>query len=246
MKGIAADPLAWSAITAVVAIVLWLAEHHFRRVNAWLFMLSSAFLVTGWGELRGALASLLGYGKGMVALVILFMLAYGAWHMGAIRAHRPSWMRRHILTRKPKDSDKDKKVAPGNSIVPWVAVESPRKKNYHHRVWTNVAGIVTGALGVIVVGGAKLLAVAGGKSLADTGRQFVTSTHQIGNGKAAHAVPASHRPGMFILAVVIVLAIALWMHRHDKKKAKKNEEGNGQRGGRGGMGGQPAISGRAG
>jgi hypothetical protein len=213
---ITADPLAWSAFCAVGATALWLTEHHLQRFTAWLFGCSAFTLVVGWGELQSALAALLLTGRGMVILVIIAGLAGFAFYLGGVRTNRPSWLRRTLLSRKPKDGGNSK--TPGKDLVPWVPAESPQRRNYHHRVWTHVAAIVFGGLAVIVVGGAKILAAAGGKSLASTGRQFMASTSQINSGHAAAAVPAAHRPAIWIGAVIGILILAMLARRHEKRK----------------------------
>lgn len=229
MNGIAADPLAWSAITATVGGGLWIAEHHFQRVTAWMFTLSTALLVTGWGELRAALAALLLTGKGMLILVVLAIIFGGLFYLGGVRTHKKSWFRKTLLSRKAKPAKNGQPPQPAGDLVPWVPSDSPRpRRGYHHRVWTHVAGMVTGALAVIVVGGARLLAAAGGASLANTGRQFITSTHQISSGQAAAAVPASHRPGIYMAAGGILLLIILVMRSVDKRLHGGKKQGRGQ------------------
>lgn len=215
-RGLVGDPFVWVIITGTLGAVLWYHEHHWQRFTAWLFALTAGFLVVAVPALEDSLGTLLATGSGIVALLVLLMLFGISFYLGGVRSHRPSWLRKKLLTRTEQDPVTGRKTT--KDLVPLVPSSSPRRAPKHHRVWTPVSGAITGGLFVVVIAGWRLVASAGARSLQGTGQAFRQAGQQINSGQAAHAVSASQAKTTLAIAIGALVLFALVLRRIEHKR----------------------------
>jgi hypothetical protein len=233
--GLVAAPLLLAAIFGTWGALLWHHKHHWQRFTAWMFALTAWFATLAIPAWQYALAGLLQTSGGATVIIVLAMVAGVTFYLTAVRSARKSWLRRTLLRSSKKDGQ------PGKDLVPYIPAESPHRPDRHHRIWTPFWSIVAGSLGVVVFGGWRLLAADIGRSAASSARDLVRSQSQINSGRAAAAVPPSHRPGIYVVGILVLVAIAVIMHKIDKHPQKKAEKA--ARGGRGGRGGAAMLGG---
>jgi hypothetical protein len=219
MHGLIGDAVAWGALTGALGALLWIHEHHFQRFTAWLFAASAGFFAIGIPPWHAALAGLTTTGAGLTALGVLGLLIFPTFHLEAIRTHKRSRFTGLLGGKKAKGSG-----GPGGQVA--ILGSSAPRKNRHHRIRTPVVAMIAGTLAVVVIGGWRLLAKAAGRSAAGAGHALIQSSQQINSGKAAAAVPASHRPGIYVIAAIVLLVIIAVMRSVEKRK-----KGGGRRGG---------------
>lgn len=223
MHGLAGAPLACALVLGALGGILWVYEHHFQRFTLWLLAASSACLVAGIPAWRDALAGLTTTGGGLTALGVLVILIGPAFHFSAVRTGKPS-RAGNLLARSRR-----KKAAAKGGIL--ALPGGAPKRNRYHRTLSPVVAIVAGTLFVVVLGAWRILAKNAGKSAAGTFHALVQSGAKINDGSAAAGVPASHRPGVIIAGVVILLLIIAAMRAHEKHKRGGRKGGTPARGG---------------
>jgi hypothetical protein len=223
MHGLIGNAVAWGILTGAAGALLWAHEHHFQRFTAWLFAASAGFLTVGVPPWRDALAGLTTTGAGLTVLGLLALVIFPTFHLEAIRTHRRSRFA-GLLGGKSKNG--------GGGRLAILGSTAPRK-NRHHRIRTPVVAMIAGVLAVVVIGGWRLMVAAAGKSAAGAGQALVQSSRQISNGQAAAGVPASHRPGIYVAGIVVLLVIVAVMRSADRRR----------HGGGRGRGGQRALPG---
>jgi hypothetical protein len=223
MKGLAGDPLAWSLLTGAFGFLLWAYEHHFQRFTLWLFAASAAFAVAGIPSWRDALAGLTITGGGLTVLGVLVMVFGPAFHFSAVRSAKGTRLSR-ILKGKGKGKDKGQ---PGTALA--LMGSSAPKRNRYHRTFSPAVALVAGTLFAVVLGGWRLMAAAAGKSLAGAGADMLQSSAKISNGTAAKGVPASHRPELLLIGVVVLIVFFFILRAIEK--AKRGAQNKNQRGG---------------
>lgn len=224
VHGLSGEPLAWGFIIGAVGVALWVHEHHWQRFTAWCFAISAGCFTVAIPPLFDALAALTTTGSGLTALAIIGGLAGVAFYLQAIRTHKKS------RAGKIFGLGKKKAAAEGGSVGKALAVlgEAPPRPNRHRRIGTPLVSIITGALFAVVVGGWRLLLKNAGTSAAMTLKSIAQSSRKVNNGSAAAAMPASHRPTVYVAAVAVLLVIAFLMHTFEKRRKQQRGGGKGQ------------------
>lgn len=223
--GLIGAPLFWGFAFAAIAIGLWIHEHHWQRFTCWCFAVSAACFTVAVPPLFGALAGLTASGPGLGVLAIVAGFSFLLFYLQAVRTHKKN---RFFAGRA-----KGKAAGGGPAGVLALAGPAPSRPNRHRRIGTPVVSIITGALFVVVVGAWRLLAKNAGISAAAALHQLAASSRQVNSGQAAQAVPPSHRTGVYVTAVAVLLVIAFAMRAWDKRK----------KGGGKGRGGPAALPG---
>jgi hypothetical protein len=231
VHGLNGEPLAWGFIIGAVGVALWVHEHHWTRFTAWCFAISAGCFTVAIPPLFDALAALTTTGAGLTWLAIIGGLAGVAFYLQAVRSHKPSRVRKLLGGRK-------KGGAPGAALAVLGATE--KRPNRHRRIGTPLVSIITGALFAVVVGGWRLLLKNAGTSAAATLQSIAESSRKVNNGSAAAAMPASHRPTVYIAAVGVLLLIAFLMHTFEKRRKQQGPGGKGRQPQRGGFPSLPA------
>jgi hypothetical protein len=229
MHGLIGAPAAWGALSGGLGAFLWWHEHHWQRFTAWLFAISAACWTVAIPALFGALAALTTTGSGLTILGLLGLFAFVTFYLQAIRTHKQNRFAR-LLKGKPKAGGKEMAILGAG----------PPRKNRHRRIGTPIVSIITGALFVIVVGGWRLMLKGAGKSAAGALASLAEQSKRVNNGRAAAAVPQSHRPEIYIVAVIALLVI-LFVMRSVEKARHGGKKGGGAPGLPGGRHGVPSI-----
>ena len=207
VHGLAGEPLAWGAMIGALGVVLWHHEHHWQRFTAWCFAVAAGCFTVAIPPLFGALAALTTTGTGLTVLAVVGGITFVTFYLHAIRSGKKN--RFSGLFRRKGGGEVSKALTP---------VSRP---NRYRRIGTPIVSIIAGALFVVVVGGWRLLARNAGTSAAATLKTLATSSAKVNNGSAAASVPPSHRPEVYVVAVVVLLAIALVMRSVDKRRHGK-------------------------
>jgi hypothetical protein len=229
MHGLIGAPAAWGALSGGLGAFLWWHEHHWQRFTAWLFAISAACWTVAIPSLFGALAALTTTGSGLTILGLLGLFAFVTFYLQAIRTHKQNRFAR-LLKGKPKGGGKEMAILGAG----------PPRKNRHRRIGTPIVSIITGALFVIVVGGWRLMLKGAGKSAASALASLAEQSKRVNNGRAAAAVPQSHRPEIYIVAVIAVLVI-LFVMRSVEKSRRGGKKSGGAPGLPGGRHNAPSI-----
>ena len=229
VHGLIGAPLAVGFVVGVIGAALWVHEHHWQRFTCWCFAVSAACFTVAIPPLFGALAGLTTTPDGLAVLASLFGVALLAFYLQGIRSHKSirigGWLKR--------------KVIPSSAVA---LVNPVNRPNRFRRVGTPMVSIITGALFVVVVGAWKLLVRNASASVGATLHQLATSSAKVNNGQAAATVPASHRPEVFAVCVVILLVIFLVMRSFEKRR-KGGPGGRGNQGAPRAAGGAPQFGG---
>jgi hypothetical protein len=220
MHGLIGYPLASGVVLLAFGAMLWYYEHHFQRVTLWLFTAAAACLTIAIPPLEGALAALTTTGPGLTGLLIAVVVFGITWWLVAVRSHRKSRLA-SLLQGK----------VPGGKALAVLGTTSPRPNRYR-RVASPAVALVSGVIFVLVYGSWRLLLKSAAQGAAGAARALLQSSQKISSGQAAASVPPSHRPGIYIVAGAILLAIIMVMRSVEKRK----------RGGKKG-GGKPALPG---
>jgi hypothetical protein len=229
VHGLIGAPLAVGIVVGALGAGLWIHEHHWQRFTCWCFAVSAACFTVAIPPLFGALAGLTTTGTGLAVLAVLAGFCGLAFYLQAVRSHRST---RFGSLFKGKSK-------PGSAVA---LVNPVNRPNRHRRVGTPMVSIITGALFVVVVGAWRLLLKNASTSVGATLHQLATSSAKVNNGQAAAAVPASHRPEVYIFAGIALLVIFLLMRRFENRK-KRGPGGKGSQGAPRGTGGIPLMGG---
>jgi len=211
ITGLVGAPLALGAVALALGALLWHHEHHFQRLTAWLFALAGACFTLGIPALLASLAGLTLTGTGKTILGVAALILLPAFWLQAVRSGKTSRFS-GLLKRKNKGAE--------GGVMAVFGQQAQRRHRYL-RVATPVVALAAGALGVVVFSSGRILASALGKSAQGALAALYTSSRKVNDGTAAASVPASHRPGIIIAAVVAILLVAAVMRAHDKRKSKR-------------------------
>jgi hypothetical protein len=223
IKGLIGNPAAWGAIIGGLGAFLWWHEHHWQRFTAWCFAVAAACWTVAIPPLFDALAALTASGSGRTVLGLLILFAGVTFYLQAIRTHKQSRFMR-LLKGKPKPGQ-----GGGKELA--LLAGGPPRKNRHRRIGTPVVSIITGALFVIVVGGWRLLLENAGTSAKGALAALAEQSKRVNNGKAAAAIPQSHRPEVYLVAGVAILVMILVMRSIEKRRHGGGKKPQQQRGG---------------
>jgi hypothetical protein len=220
IHGLIGAPLAFGFIFAAAAFGLWHHEHHWQRFTAWLFAISAACFTAAIPPLFDALAALTASGAGLTVLGVLGGFTFLTFYLQAVRTHKKNRFARLL---KGKSTG-----GPGKDVA--LLGSAPARPNRHRRIGTPIVSIIAGSLFMLVIGGWRLLLKNAGTNAAKALRDIAANSKRVNNGKAAAAIPPSHRPEVYIAAVIILVVIILVMRSIDKAKNKPKNKG-GSRGG---------------
>ena len=240
VHGLIGAPLAVGFVVGVIGAALWVHEHHWQRFTCWCFAVSAACFTVAIPPLFGALAGLTTTPDGLAVLASLTGITGLAFYLQAIRSHQSTKVGK--LLRRGGGSGNGSGSGRGGASTAVALVNPVRRPNRHRRVGTPMVSIVTGMLFVVVLGAWRLLLKNASTSVGATLHQLATSSARVNNGQAAAAVPASHRPEVYIFAVIALLVIFLLMRRFENRK-KRGPGGKGSQGAPRGTGRIPLMGG---